>query len=410
MSGRRSDRPRRWLRGITIVLGAVALSVVVVRVFVGDVFPVSSASMRPTIWAGPTGPGEPAETAWVWVTYDRSTPRRYELLVLRAEDDGEPLVKRALGLPGERVRLSRGDLFVDGALLGYESWRLVPLWSSRHQPWESWLQLRSSDGLGWRPDEGALEVRASESGSVAGSAHLELHKPARDGCLAPDGTREPGAAEVNDLAVDLEFSHPAEAEGAVLAVTLTEAGDAFTCVLDLRDGAWTARLWRTALGAPLPPFEDEAAAAAELLAQGPATSPAGSGGALRFANVDDELVVSTGGAVVLTHRYERNRPHERPGVAKEHPGARLVVRSDRVGLRLSSLVVQRDLTWFPEGEFAVHEELILGPEEVFVLGDNARVSTDSRRFGPVDLRRIRGRVTRAVWPAEARRRPLLGVD
>jgi signal peptidase I len=42
----------------------------------------------------------------------------------------------------------------------------------------------------------------------------------------------------------------------------------------------------------------------------------------------------------------------------------------------------------------------LHPHELFVTGDNASVSRDSRRFGPIDRRRLIGRVWFRYAPAE----------
>ena len=41
---------------------------------------------------------------------------------------------------------------------------------------------------------------------------------------------------------------------------------------------------------------------------------------------------------------------------------------------------------------------LLGPDEYWVLGDNARESTDGRSFGPVPGRAIRGVVRFRYWP------------
>jgi signal peptidase I len=44
------------------------------------------------------------------------------------------------------------------------------------------------------------------------------------------------------------------------------------------------------------------------------------------------------------------------------------------------------------------DELQLGPEEYFVLGDNSDHSFDSRYFGPIRRKAIVGRVTKIYWP------------
>ena len=60
--------------------------------------------------------------------------------------------------------------------------------------------------------------------------------------------------------------------------------------------------------------------------------------------------------------------------------------------------ILRDLFWVPVGDFAVSSELLLGPDEIFVLGDNSRASTDSRSFGPVKQSRVSGRPQAVVLP------------
>jgi signal peptidase I len=49
-------------------------------------------------------------------------------------------------------------------------------------------------------------------------------------------------------------------------------------------------------------------------------------------------------------------------------------------------------------------ERTLGPDEWWVEGDSATVSTDSRQFGPVRLDRSTAKVVLIYWPSERRRR------
>jgi len=45
-------------------------------------------------------------------------------------------------------------------------------------------------------------------------------------------------------------------------------------------------------------------------------------------------------------------------------------------------------------------EEIVAPDHFFVLGDNREHSADSREFGQVHRRLLRGRVDLRVWPLE----------
>jgi signal peptidase I len=43
-------------------------------------------------------------------------------------------------------------------------------------------------------------------------------------------------------------------------------------------------------------------------------------------------------------------------------------------------------------------DVVLGEDELYVLGDNRPTATDSRSFGPIELSRVRGKITSVFWP------------
>ena len=92
-----------------------------------------------------------------------------------------------------------------------------------------------------------------------------------------------------------------------------------------------------------------------------------------------------------------------------HPGDRLVVAPRWAG-RLGGTVRPGDLAAFPDprqpARVMVKRVHSLGPEGLWVLGDNPPHSTDSRRFGPVALERVRGRAVYRYHPPDRRGRLL----
>src|SRR5260370_18873607 len=79
-------------------------------------FRVEGPSMQPTLTSG--------EFLWVnkaayfeWNgQYVLGGPRRGDIAVLRSPDTNEDidLIKRVIGLPGDRVRIQRGEVFING--------------------------------------------------------------------------------------------------------------------------------------------------------------------------------------------------------------------------------------------------------------------------------------------------------
>jgi signal peptidase I len=47
-----------------------------------------------------------------------------------------------------------------------------------------------------------------------------------------------------------------------------------------------------------------------------------------------------------------------------------------------------------------YPEIVVPPDEYFVLGDHRSLSNDSRDFGPVDVSYIYGKAVFGYWPVE----------
>jgi signal peptidase I len=391
---------KRRVGRVVWVLAAVLLAAVVARAFFFGVYRVTSPSMEPTIH------GSESDGEWVLVRFDRAPElERFDLVVVRSPDGGTPLVKRVVGLPGETVLLSMGDLLIDGRRLEVDAFRPqpVPIFDVGTLDVEEHFALRSGpegpwsrDGAAWR-----LDARAIEPDSDAGMMLYE--RELRDGWLGDAGSFA-GVHPVDDAEVECVVTLEEVQGGGRLVLRLVEAGDTFELVLlPTPDGPTTARITRR-----------NAVDGHRVMAEGEVRFERDEPVLVRFANVDNHLRLDLGEVRgVLASSYDRNAPHRPPGGAEPPPGVVTPRRTwahpvglggDGVAARFEGIRIVRDLWYTPRGRFAVREPLTLGPDEIFLLGDNSGASVDGRHWGPVEVDRVLGRPRAVVWPPGRARR------
>lgn len=372
------------LRRILIAVLVLLLALVLVRTYVGDVYRVQSASMEPTIHASPEQ---------VFVRYESGfTPRRFDLVVFSAPAaEGGAVVKRVAGLPGESLLISGGDLLIEGHRLGIDVPRPapIPIFDSRFESIESAFPIASAPlekvGDGWRLD--ARGRRADLTFS------RREDRRTFDDHLDASGALVPGTIEVNDLRIEGVFEFE---ESGKFTMRLSEEGDAFELELEIKGGiVEQARILRRA-------------GSAELAVLASVDRPAGSDPSrpcrIAFENVDNHLVGEVGGST-LHGDYDANTPLA--GVINQNDRnlqPRVNLAAAAIGLRIERLVVARDLYYTATGPLGTGSPVSLGPDEIFVLGDNSSDSRDSRMFGPVRLSDLLGRAARVIWPLKDARK------
>ncbi len=373
----------KFLRRGLIAILVASLGLVIARTYVGDCYRVQSDSMEPSIHATPEQ---------VFVRYERGfTPSRFDLVVFNqpAQESGA-VVKRAVALPGESVLISGGDLLIEGHRLGIAVLRPepIPIFDSKLETIESAFTAPGApiEKLedGWR-----LDARGRR-------ADLTYMRPATDDHLDADGKRVAGTHEVNDLRLEGRFTFQGTGK---FSMRLSEEGDAFELDLEIRQGIIErARILRRAGSAEL---------AVLATVERPAGDLAGRSCTVAFENTDNHLIGEVGGQMLCSD-YETNTPLA--GVVNEndrHLQPRVSLAAAEVEVRIDRLSVARDLFYTSTGTLGTGSLVALGPDEIFVLGDNSADSRDSRVFGPVRLSDLAGRATYVVWPLKAAR-PLGG--
>jgi signal peptidase I len=372
---------------------AVAIAMaLVIRHFCIEAFRIPTDSMRPTLYGDEPRLGRHGDRILVdkfaWLVRE---PRRFEVAVFQYPlNRTKNFIKRILGLPGERLRIYDGDVWIRAE--GDAAWRIarkpegvedqlfLPFYPRPVDDEEAFQGRRNFDAdASWTVDEGARRFRvdADGGGGVLRFRHrIPPYDKAGIGAFrGADETLVGTDRSVGDVRV--AFTVVAERAG-TLVVTLREHGHEH----ELRLGARGTRL--VADG-------DET-----LERELPFRIEAGRRHEVAFANVDGTLVVSLDGETTRV---------EIPGETEGEPW-NLPPRSGGHGVELEAidfaaevrdLAIARDVYYTDDGRA---REWSVPAGHYMMLGDNSGNSADSRRWTAQIAALVDGSVIR--WEAESR--------
>lgn len=322
-------------------------------------------------------------------------PRRWEVAVFQCPADlTKPYVKRVVGLPGELIHVSGGDVYADGQLLRKTLAQFrevrVPTFDMAYTPADGWAvrwlvepiadpRRPASRGQGKPADESVLrdgglflDATLAPEGVGLTYRHWDLDAkveeavgdwlgynggPAerrnRFGRRRPDAEPDPA----HDFAV--EFDLEVVAGEGMFAVRLTDGADGVRADLPIDPAPAAVRVARDGT--------DEASAGLPGLTPGRTCH-------IEFALVDRRASLAIDGREVVT---PLDLPFDPPGRARRGGMSRPL----QLGVRGASVVVRnlrldRDIHYLSVGKAG--DGWKLGADEYFLLGDNTSNSHDSR--------------------------------
>lgn len=382
--------------------------------------------------------------------YAFGQPRRWDVIVFEF-DQWKNYIKRLVGLPGERIDVWDGDLYVNGRIerktnvprVQKSLWTLISdsdVPERGLNPVDAWGEVASAESgrrrdipkvaewdprvqrwrINAREDHGILHYQRGfdnyysynliQDQDLGGTPDLvevgdkKVAFTARVVARGPQGdSRLPSwvGAEIRDgnfsFRLELPVGAASEENPATLVRLENDPGS-----LDPGDGPSIRR----------PAVEGFPRATA------PVAAPVGEPVRIELENVDDRVAARVDGEEVLVLEYrslpvdtlpERvsARPQE-PSLMRGHHYVYLLATN--IEVELESIQVYRDMYYIAEagGQPWISHGIELGPREYFAMGDNAPSSSDGRYWGAIPKDHLMGRAFVVFWPLLSMDRGFMG--
>jgi len=323
--------------------------------------------------------------------WDELGPQRWDVVVFKVPTDGQTnYIKRLIGLPGEKIELIDGDVFVNDHVAGKSAMAQRTLWfkyydhdhipqqtAVRAQYHPRWVALEPA--AAWKD----LDTRVVHfDGGAAGTIRFVTD---------PRATTEPGVVNdvyaynepmpeiayntVTDVRLSAEIVPTEVQDGGFVELSTTKGDQRFIARWDASGlllqrelgGRGTREVWS----------QDREHA----LVVGAAPLQ------LALAHVDGTVIVEVNGTTVLRSRPEQYEltPELAGQAARTRVPPMLQVQAAHVKATLRHLLIERDVYYTSDAQtpagpgYAVQGNPIqLGPHDYFVLGDNSPNSLDAR--------------------------------
>ena len=313
-------------------------------------------------------------------------PQRWGIVVCPLPDGAGALcVKRVVGLPGECITLTDGDVYADGKIVR-KDWptlaaMAIAVDSGQHRP-ASGASLSTwrpdGDDSRWRPTDGGFELAPTDGPPGIASAdrvdwltyHHEQIIRQGDNVVRREGPI------LDDLAYNQDESRELLAvPDAILSCRLQSEGEG-ELWLRAADGRREFAIRLDLAGRRGEVREGEQVVARFEL---PASLDFGRSPLVSLALVDCRLQFVVGETPIVDFPYE---PSESP--PRQPTGQPFSIGASGGPLRVSNWSISRDIYYLPPPGRRVVEARRLGPTEYWLLGDNSAVSADSRTW-PADV-------------------------
>ena len=356
-----------WRNNIESLVLAISVAVLL-KYFLVEAYKIPTGSMQPTLmgWNDGRGGGIFDRILVDKLSFHLRDPERFEVVVFQFPlDRSRHFIKRLVGMPGDHLRISRGDLWLESFdAAGRPSWQILRRPDGVQE--QHWLRIPTQDG--W--DLGAHHQTWSSDGS-------SIHATQAGRATFPSDARgvrdqaEHGypQAILNNLGRPSRRGGQHEAGDLRLALTVAPQADCTSVQITIEEGG---RKHVLDIPGPSAAHGTRAALHSEDLSSVHTGSDlrlvAGRTHRLRFWNLDDRLEFEWGGQRMLSLEV----PPAQRGPARVH------LATVGGGADFRDIRLDRDLYY--DSDSGTVSTWQIPHEHYVVLGDNTVDSADSRAW------------------------------
>lgn len=287
-------------------------------------------------------------------------------------------IKRLVGLPGERLQIVNGDIYINDKIQrkpdSVQNTLWLPVYNSNYLAKEEDVPAWITDGDAWKIDDNSITLDTlSREDSDTSLVTFGRSVSDQNGYNNRSGYNEMGD-------IKIRFDVTLRKGSQSLTLVLEKNNDIFTAIIPADDTQEKTRLLKNGTGV----LEKD------LRLQ------AGHQHKIEFSNVDRVVSLSVNNTKVFAFNYDDGViPDLRPSDASN-----VRFGGTRIHATFGNIEIFHDIyyTSLSAGSWGTIKPVQLGEKDYFVLGDNSRNSNDSRVWKFVPEKNIVGKAFFVFWP------------
>ncbi|MDR4506421.1 MAG: S26 family signal peptidase [Candidatus Scalindua sp.] len=285
-------------------------------------------------------------------------------------------IKRMIGLPGEKLQIVNGDIYINGKIqrkpekVQEKLW--VPVFDSNYQAKQEISTAWNMEESFWNQNNGELHLTVHRDENK--SSFATFSRKITDSNVYNGRTSN---AIVGDILV--KFDCVAMRDTGGISIKLESGDNLYETFIRSKNEKRKSYL----KGSDMNLIEN-----ADIFLEQDRKYR------IEFSNVDKSLTLKLDGTVVFSHNFDVDLS----SVDRHTFSSRLMIGGIDTESVFRNISVFRDIFYADSGQWGTEKPVILGEKEYFVLGDNSRNSNDSRFWKLVPEDSLVGKAFIVFWP------------